>query len=157
VLFALVVQATQSINWVGAKDLEITFRIVDADSDAPIKGARVNVLHEWCNFCSEDQKPPFALAASEEGIARHLSKQCMCFGTAGGWGPTKKDTFAIHIPTWLLSAEAPGYRATEPFELDTIENRRRTVRGQKAATLEVVLRLQREIGVPNPGDQLQGK
>jgi hypothetical protein len=144
VLFVLFAPGTTYIHWVGAKDLDITFRILDADSDKPVKGAKVNVLYQETNLCLEDPKPPFTHQAGDEGVVSHLSKECMCFGTSGGSGRTKKDTFAIHIPGWLMTVEAPGYQTTEPFELDTLEIQRRVVRDNKTATLEVVVRLLRE-------------
>lgn len=145
VLIALFAPTTTYIHWVGSKDLEIAFRIIDADSGDPVKEAKVEVLHEWTSFCTEDQKPPFSLNAGQDGIAKHLSKQCMCFGTAGGSGSRKKDTFAIHIPGWVLAVEAPGYAATEPFDLDTVENQRRVIRGTDKAKLEVVVQLNRRV------------
>jgi hypothetical protein len=129
------------IHWVGSKDLDLSFLVVDADSGEPVKAAKVEVLHEETNFCADRPQVPFTHAGGDDGIARHLSKKCMCFGTEGGWGRWKKDTFAIHIPGWYVRVEAPGYLASEPFYLDTFENQQNVVRGNKTATLEVVVKL----------------
>jgi hypothetical protein len=57
VLIFVVYQSTSYIHWVGSKDLETTFRILDADSDEPVKGARISVLENG-GFCAESQKAP---------------------------------------------------------------------------------------------------
>src|SRR5579871_6044427 len=89
-------------HWVGVRDLEITFRIVDADTGLPVKQAKVHVFHEDTNFCKNREKIPFSLVSDDDGIVRHLSRQCLCFGTESGFGPWREDTFAIHIPGWCF-------------------------------------------------------
>jgi hypothetical protein len=69
----------------------------------------------------------------------------MCFGTEGGFGPTRKDTFGIHLPGWLLTVEAPGYETTDPFELNVPDNYRRVVRGKDTASVDVVVKLQKSL------------
>jgi hypothetical protein len=135
--------ATSYIHWVGSKDLKITFLALDADSEEPVKDAKVDVLYEETNLCSNRQKVPFSLVGDDDGVVSHLNKECMCFGTEGGWGPTRKDTFAIHIPGWRVVVGAPGYLSSEAFYLDTAENQHRIVRGDKTATLEIVVKLQK--------------
>jgi hypothetical protein len=142
-LVGLVLPSVQQIKWVGAKDLKITFRVLDADTNDPLKEAKVDVLDEDVCLCEEKHKPPFTLITGEDGTATDLVKQCMCFGTEGGWGPTRKDTFAIHIPGWNLQVRAPGYLSTEVVYLDTVENQHHVLRGDKTATLEVVVKLQK--------------
>lgn len=146
------------IHWVGGKDLQITFRILDADSDQGVKGAKVNVLDSLSGFCHEDQKAPFSLVAGDDGIVRYIAKQCMCFGTEGGWGPTRKDTFGSHIPTWILTVEAPGYVTTGPVELETLREGQRVERGKETSLLEVVVKLQKLSVREKPGaDERGGK
>ncbi len=142
-LVGLVLPSVEYIHWVGSKDLEIIFLVLDADSGGPVKSAKVEVLYEETNFCSNRPEVPFTITAGEDGTVHYLGKQCMCFGTEGGSGRWKKDTFAIHIPGWYVRVGAPGYRDSEPFFLDTPENQRKVVRGNKTATLEVVVQLQK--------------
>jgi hypothetical protein len=146
------------IHWVRFRDLEITFRFLDADSNEPVQGAKVNVLHSWPAPCQEDQKPPLCLDAGDDGAVRYLAKQCMCFGTEGGWGPTRKDTFESHIPSWLLTVEAPGYTTTDPVELETLRTGHRMERGKEKDLLEIVVKLEKRRGPVQPGaDERGGK
>jgi hypothetical protein len=72
-----------AVGWVGSKDTEIIFLVMDAETSQPIPNANVEILREESNFCSNRGKAPFTLVTASDGIARHLATNCMCFGTQG--------------------------------------------------------------------------
>jgi hypothetical protein len=130
------------IHWVGHSDLEITFIVTDAQTDQPIRGAKIEVLAEEGNLCERREKPPFHFNTDANGIAISFHK-CMCSGTIGwSWGG-RIDTFHIHIPGWLLRVSAPGYTTTDPFWIETWENPRPVERGTDFAKLKVPVQLQK--------------
>jgi len=142
VLFCLGLRA-QTIHWVGAQDLEITFLVTDAESDQPIKGAKIEVLRDEVNFCEKRETIPFHLDTDANGIAISFEKQCMCFGTEGWSWKGRIDTFGMHVPGWLLRVSAPGYKTTEPFWLHSEESIRNLDRGTDFAKLKVPMKLQK--------------
>jgi hypothetical protein len=131
------------IYWVGQRDLELTFIVADAETDQPIKGAKIEVLDEETNLCERRGKPPFHFNTDANGIAISFHKQCMCFGTLGWSWRGRIDTFRIHIPGWVLRVSAPGYKTTEPFWLESEETFRNVDRGTDFATLKIPVKLQK--------------
>jgi len=143
ILCLLLLPPFHRIHWVGSKDLEITFVVTDAEDGLPLADAKVKILDEETSFCSNRGKAPFDLVTGPDGTATHLCEHAMCFGTEG-WSLTGRiDTFAIHLPGWMVGVEAPGYAPTEPFYLDTGYYQRQVQRGTALARLKVPIILQK--------------
>jgi hypothetical protein len=123
--------STLTIHWVGFTDLEIEFFVMDAVTGQPIKGATIQVLTEDCLCAAEDKQ--FSLTTDHNGSLRHLTMDCMCFGTSG---PTI-DTYVVHLPSWTYQVKAAGYVSTEWTSLDVPENIRQLKRAKPAARLVV--------------------
>jgi hypothetical protein len=142
VIAALGFASVQYCDWVGHKDLEVRFLVLDFDMRAPIPNARVNIRSD-SSFHGEGPKPPATLECDRSGIAKCLYKGCMCTGLVGGWGPWAKDSFHIMVPDVMVDVEAPGYVPTDDFNLLGARNQRHD-RGQEYAIMDIVIKLRRE-------------
>jgi hypothetical protein len=111
----------RTIMWVGSTDLDVEFVVTDSTSGLPIPGARIEVQSEG-GFYEKKHKQEFVLVAGDDGVARKLCRNSMCFGTRSGLRFT--DTFVVHLPFWRYRVVAEGYTPTELAELDVLEQRR---------------------------------
>jgi hypothetical protein len=114
------------IAWVGATDLDVEFVITDADSGAPLPGARVEIHSEGGLLAHEESKGDFVLIVDEDGVAQKARPRCMCHGDRSGLGFT--NSFAIHTPWWRFRAVAAGYETPEWAWLDSIDHSRQLQR-----------------------------
>jgi hypothetical protein len=133
----------QRSYWVGNKDLEITFFVEDADTRQPMQAAKIEVLQEDGNWCSDRGQVPLSMVTDANGIAKHLSKNCMCYGVHGWSWSGRLNTFAIHIPGWIIRIVAPGYEPCEFLDLRAPEYHRLVERGKEIATLRVETKLRK--------------
>ncbi len=134
----------QGVYWVGGRDLEVTFIVMDADTDQPIVGAEIDIpKQEQLGFCS-DCEGPFKLVTDAQGMSRRVCKNCMCYGYSGGqpWF-RRKETFGSHTPDWAFQVSSPGYRRSEWISLHEQEFRRTIKRGDQFATMEVSIKAHR--------------
>ena len=125
--------------WVGGTDLEIEFRIMEAECHAPIAGARVEIESEGGFYAERDQKQ-LTLIADGTGIASSVCHNSMCFGTRSQLGFT--DTFSMHLPWWRFKVVAPGYESDEWEYLDSPARRRQVQRpsgGRARLVVEVAM------------------
>jgi len=129
----------QTIKWVGHTDLEVSFVVIDADTGQPVPNATIHIRAEPGGFCEEPQQPEFTITTDENGHAKQLATNCMCFGSKG----TFEDTFASHLPQWSFHATATGYSATDPAFLNVLETARQVQRGDPLATLSIPIRLRK--------------
>jgi hypothetical protein len=127
------------IHWVGAKDLEITFVVTELGTGQRVSDAKVEIVAGDAPFCDGSRKPPFHLVTDADGVVRSFHKQCMCFGTEGWIKWRRVDTFAMHIPDWVVRVSAPGYAASGEFQLGNFQ--RGLERGQDFAKLEIPVTL----------------
>jgi hypothetical protein len=125
------------IYWVGNKDLEITFLVTDADTHSAIDKARIEILYEEVNFCSDRGKAPFRLVTGPNGIAKRLCKECMCSGEKS----LIRNSFSIHVPGWYVQVAAGGYSTSEVFTLYDFQ--RQVEKGKEVAQLTVRVELQK--------------
>lgn len=141
-LVGLIMPPYKQIHWVGGKDLDITFVVMDADNDQPLQDARVKILCEETSFSANRGKAPFEIATDTNGVVKQGCGDTMCFGTFGrdGWG-RRIDTFFIHLPGWHIQVEAAGYTSLAPFYLDTREYQRQVKRGTTCASLKIPISL----------------
>jgi hypothetical protein len=129
---------SQTVAWVGDKDLDVRFVVTDAETGKPISGAQVHILQVGGGFCDKCQEEKeFILTTGPDGSVNYSCGKCMCFGKSG-W---RIDTFGIHLPTWVLNVSADGYVANE---LTDVNSYQRTIdRGDKVATAEIPISLGR--------------
>jgi hypothetical protein len=139
--------ALSTVAWVGAKDLEILFRVTDATTGKPVSNASVAVLCGDVWLYEDNVKPPFAMCANAAGVARHLCKGCR---TCGRSGIEFKDTapwidlintWHIYIPEWAVSASAPGYESSKPSYIATKEVADSAHRDKESAKVELHIEL----------------
>lgn len=136
--YALLIPSVESIKWVGHKELDIRFVVTNAETGAPVGGAKVLIHQEGRGFgenCQETKD--FTLTTGPDGTVLFHCGKSMCFGTKNQW----QDTFAIHLPEWYFSTSATGYFGDEWTDLDEGERRQQVQRGDKVATLDVPIRL----------------
>jgi len=139
-------ERSQTIQWVGHKELEIEFVVTDADGGRPIPQATISIPAEKGGFCGDDRdEKRFTLTTDTNGVVKQSCGLCMCFGTKG----PNVDTFATHLPYWWFQASAPGYSTSQEEYIDEIEYRRLVRRGETVARLTVTIAL-RKAG-PQPG------
>jgi hypothetical protein len=138
-----------TIHWDGSKDLEITFLVWDAEAEAPVKDAVIEIRAEK-GFCKEPEER-FTLSTDAEGAARRRCEQCMTCGTYtqaeylfGLYRACTRDTFSMHLPSWLFRASAEGYAATEWTDLVEAEYSRQVQRGQEVASLTIRVPLRKK-------------
>lgn len=129
----------QTMKWVGHTDLEVRFIVTDAVTDRPIRNATIYIRAESGGFCDDPLQLEFTIATDENGEAKQLATNCMCFGSKG----TFEDTFASHLPQWSFHATAAGYSKTDPAYLNVSEYSRQVQRGDPFATLLVPIGLQK--------------
>lgn len=129
----------QSVRWVGRTDLDVRFIVTDAETGQPIPDATIHIRAEPGGFCADSPQPEFTLTTDDNGHARQLATNCMCFGSKGPF----EESFGSHLPRWTFYATADQYSATDPAELDVLENAREVQRGDTLATLSVSIRLQK--------------
>jgi hypothetical protein len=128
---------------VGCRDLEITFLVSDAETHEPIAAAEINVPESRSHFC-EGCDDAFKLVTDDQGMARRRCSNCMCFGYAGGAPFLRRlDTYGSHTPSWEIFASAPGYQRSERIFVGKDEFLRTLQRGNKFATMQVSIKLQR--------------
>jgi hypothetical protein len=130
-------------TWVGATDLEISFLVLDGDTDERIKGASINILAYGSVSKLDQDKHPTVFKCDQNGEASYLYKQCKCSGSTGGWGPWKRESFYLDLPQWTVEVQAPGYTATGPFCIGDPEYGHWT-RGQQRPKMNVVIKLKKE-------------
>jgi hypothetical protein len=130
VLLLLCLPFFQKIHWVGSTDLEIDFLVIDSMSGTPIPGSTLEI-HSEGGFYEDRSPQDFTLVTDQDGIAKRVCLNTMCFGTSG-WNI---DTYVVHLPWWTYKVSATGYRATEPINLDTLENVQKVKRGKPAMLL----------------------
>lgn len=129
----------QTVHWVGDTDLEVEFRVSDAVAGQPIPGARIVVRSEG-GFYKERTVTDYTFVTDDDGAARKVCQDSMCFGTQSGLKFT--NTFAVHLPWWTCVVAADGYQSSEPIVLDRIEYRRAVQRigpGQTKLVVPVTL------------------
>jgi len=129
----------QTAKWVGHTDLEVRFVIIDSETEHPISNATIHIRAEPGGLCDDSTPPGSEITTDENGQAKLLATNCMCFGSKGLF----EETFASHLPQWSLIATSAGYSATKPEALDVPENARRVQRGDPFAAVTVRIRLQR--------------
>lgn len=107
---------SQTIKWVGSTNLEVEFRITSAESDQPIRGARIQVLSHGGFYDDGEAEGPFELQTDAAGMAgRHLRNN-MCIGTVSGLRFT--NTYHVYVPTWRLRVSAAGYEPSAWVDLN---------------------------------------
>ena len=145
-LFAF--ERVQRIHWVGSTNLEIEFLVTQADTGQPVQGAEIAVWSEG-GFYRERADRQFSLLTDEQGKARRVCHESMCFGTQSGLRLT--DTYVVHLPWWNFRVSAPGYWTRELTSLDIPENVRQVQRlGPETAKLVVRVSVERDgDGSPN--------
>jgi hypothetical protein len=130
---------------VGIRDLEITFVITDADSDAPIDGAKIDVSksreHELCQDCDA----PLHLVTNREGTAKRVCRNCFTDITSGGelffrYG----HHVGVYPPRWQFEVTADRFQKSGELQLYTAEFLRTQQRGDQFATMEVAIKLHRQ-------------
>lgn len=134
----LLLPATQTIYWVGATDLEITFTVTDAATDQPVPGATIRVHSRGGFYDEADRETFFTMTTDEAGAVTRLCRNSMCFGSKNWY----TDTYVVHLPHWTYRVEARGYARNDLIELDLGDNIRRVQRG-KPARLVVPTRLEK--------------
>jgi hypothetical protein len=139
VLLLLFLPSTQTIDWVGATDLEIEFAVLEAMTSDPVPGATIKIHSEGGLYEERDPRD-FALVAGPDGRAVHVCRNCMCSGRSG----PKIDTFGVSLPRWLYQVSAPGYETTGKINLESRENHRNVQRGHPTSKLVVCISLQKE-------------
>src|ERR1700732_3342445 len=83
------------ILWVGSTDLEIEFVVTEVVTGQPVEGAKIAV-HSDGGFYREREEKGFTLLTDQDGIARRVCHDSMCFGTRSGLRFT--DTYVVHLP-----------------------------------------------------------
>ncbi len=148
-LFALFLLAldflmsAMGILWVGRCDLEITFEVTDAQTNAPVVGAEIDIPKSDPGFCA-DCEAAFKLVTDAHGTAKRMCNRCMCGGFSGsGLFFRSQDSFGTHTPDWVLLVSAAGYRQSEPIIVGEPEFRRTIKRGDQFATMKVFIKLQK--------------
>ncbi len=129
----------QRLHWVGYTDLTVEFVVTDAETGQPIEGADLSI-HSEGGFYEDRTTHDFVLKTDKEGIARHVCRNSMCFGTSSRW--FSPDTFVVHLPWWFIGTTAPGFQKAEPFFLDEtqyIRAVRRAGPGQARLTVPISL------------------
>lgn len=130
-----------TIHWVGSTDLTIEIVAVDADTNTPIPGFRVEVRSAG-GFHEEEQKQEFVLTADASGVARKDCRNSMCFGTRSGLGFT--DSYAVHLPPWRFRVTAASCEPGEWIDLNVHEYERQVKRdGPRRAKLTVSVSLRK--------------
>lgn len=141
-VLGVVLLLTKETVWVGHTDLSVEFVVTDAENGQPIDGAEVSVhaIEGW-----EDRvERKFHLRTPPDGIARDVSRRCMCSGRTGYY--TSLDTWSVKMPSWRVSVVATGYRPCEPFLLREHPGRasaQRTAPGQSKVVIPVTLKKSR--------------
>jgi hypothetical protein len=116
----------QRVLWVGHTDLLVEFVVVEAGSEQPIPGARIDVHSQGGYDEREEQK--FHLLTDASGTVRKECRGCLCSGARSGLGFT--DTYSVRLPWWHFQVSADGFEPTEWMELPVPEISRRVRRGQ---------------------------
>jgi hypothetical protein len=129
--------------WVGFRDLEITFLVVDADSGDPISAAVIDIPKTREGLC-QGCEGPFRFVTNQQGVAKHLCKHCMCSGFSG-WRLFFRhvESFGSHTPGWVFDVSAPGFQKIGEEHLFKDEILRTMRRGDQFATMEVAIQLHR--------------
>lgn len=122
---AVVIVFSPAVAWVGRTDVNVQFIVADTDSEQPIANATIYIRAESGGFCEDREPGEFTLTTDRNGVAYHISRQCVCFGSKG----TFKDTFGIHLPNWWCRASASGYIDSKPVYLDVPDNKKCIQRG----------------------------
>ena len=131
------------IYWVGVRNLEINFVVIDAETGKPIAGGLVEIADEKSGRCA-DCDGPIKLVTNDEGVATQFCKNCMCGGYSGWelffrWS----ETYGTTTPSWRFEASAPGYGRSGRLSLHKEEFRETIERGDKGATMQVAIKLNR--------------
>jgi len=128
-------------NWAADRDLQITFRVLDAETDQPIEGAVIVIPRSNSAFCS-DCNGVFRFVTDAQGSAAHVCKSCMCFGYSGG-EPffRRRETFRSHTPDWQAQVSATGHVKSDKVWIR--EFSRTVERGDQFAVMVVTIKLQR--------------
>lgn len=112
----------QTTQWASKTDLEVEFVVTEADSGAPIPGARVEVQSQG-GFYDEKEKQEFALAADSEGTARKECRNSLTSGTRSGLRFT--DTSSVNLPWWKYRVSAAGFKTSEWTNIDVPDFRKK--------------------------------
>src|SRR5262245_27986956 len=93
-----------TIAWVGDKDLNVEFVVLDAGTGQPIPRAQVQIYNPHpSSLCgSEYCEEKFSRTADERGRITFFCRQCQCSGLQN-W---RRDTFAIHVPAWYIEVSS---------------------------------------------------
>ena len=119
--------------------LSVRFVVTDAETGQPIPNATIHIRAEPGGFCDDPQQSEFTITTDQNGHAKHLANNCMCFGSKGAL----TDKFGSHLPQWSFKATAAGYSTTDPAHLDLPRNARQVQRGNPFSTLSVPIRLRK--------------
>jgi hypothetical protein len=129
------------VHWVGGTDLTVEFVTIDADTGQPITGSTIKINSEG-GFYKESEPRDFELTTGEDGTARYICQNTMCFGTSG----TFTNTFVVHLPWWNYTVSAPGYQTSERIYLDSSETARQVKRiGPGVSKVAVPIPLHRAV------------
>jgi len=128
-----------SVKWVGHTDLVVRFVVVDAESAEPISGATVVIQNEG-GFCGKRDPREFTIVTDANGIAQHVCKSCMCFGSRSAF----EDTYFVHLPWWDYHAASEGYLDSKTEFLDLPVNMQQVQRHAESASISVTIRLQKD-------------
>jgi len=141
VLLSLVVfvLSERTLNWVGYRDLEVQFEVVDAENENPIPNATIFVRTDAGGHCEDRVAREFSMTANENGKSSQICKQCMCFGGKSRF----KDTFGIHLPLWWFHASAKGYSESAVTYLNAPEYKSMVDRDRPILLISIPIRLQR--------------
>lgn len=129
-----------SVKWVGRKDLEVQFIVLDSESNEPLSNAKIHILQERSGPCEDQTQRRFEFVTDGNGSVKHMCKDCMCFGSRS----TFEDTFASHVPAWRFHATADGYEDSQREDLENLEFAKRVKRGDRYSTLSIPIRLQKQ-------------
>jgi len=129
-----------TIAWVGGTELVIVFTVADAESEAPIADARIEI-HSDGGFYEARAIRELTLTTDANGVARKQCGLVLTSGTQSGLRFT--NTSSVQIPDWQYCVKANGFETAERADLLTTENVRRVRRtgpGKTMLTVPVLLK-----------------